>query len=122
MARKAGLRVNIGPPASSSALVVEVDFGINESISVVMADPDASDAEIDAALEGFDPDRGRTVRHQVEEVLRRAGVRATVYAEAVGDSSVRFRYVFPPLFNPSPVAEFLRRKFAGQADVRISVQ
>ncbi len=102
------------------AVIVEVDIGLDDSVDDVMADPNVTDAQIDAALAGFDPSRTFTVRSDVEEILRRAGIKAVARSSQV-DGTMVLAYAIPATHNPVVVAGALKKFFKGQKDVRVSV-
>lgn len=104
-----------------SLLVVEVDIGIDDSIGDVLSDPNVTDAEIDAALASFAPARTFDVRRDVEEILRRAGIKAKGRYEEVG-GAMRFVYQIPSTHDPKIVANALKNYFKGQRDVRVSIR
>lgn len=102
-------------------VVVEVDIGVDDSIDDLLADPNVTDEEIDAALAPFKPARTFDVRRDVEEILSRGGIVPRARSEEVG-GAMRFAYVIPSTHNPALVANALRNYFKGQRDVKVSVQ
>ncbi len=102
------------------AVIVEVDIGLDSSIDDVLAEPNVTDDQIDAALAGFDPSRTFAVRSDVEEILRRAGIKAVAHSSQV-DGTMVLAYAIPVTHNPVVVAAALKKFFRGQKDVRVSL-
>lgn len=113
------VRRNISASTGNS-VVVEVDIGLDDSIDDVMADPNVTDEQIDAALAGFDPARTFAVRRDVEAILERAKLPIICGSSEV-DGVIRLAYEIPSTHNPRIVANALRKYFKGQKDVRVSV-
>jgi len=109
-----------GKSAWGKSVVVEVDIGMDDSIDDLMADPNATDEQIDAALSGFDPSRTFNVRRDVEAILQRAGLPSTAKASQV-EGTMIFYYKIPVTHDPEIVAKAIRNFFKGQRDVSVSV-
>lgn len=106
--------------STGSSVIVEVDIGLDDSIDDVMADPNVTDEQIDAALAGFDPARTFAVRRDVEAILERAKL-PIICGSSEADGVIRLAYEIPSTHNPRIVANALRKYFKGQKDIRVSV-